>query len=115
MSDLTIREIFPKKLMYYMSENNKTRNDIVRDLGFKYSTIRDWEKGLTVPRMDKVELLANYFHCTTADLLQETEKPIAADDGLSENKRILMDLVKDVPDEKAGMILRVLQSMLEAD
>ena len=71
MDALSIREIFPKRLLHYMSEYGKTRNDLVRDLGFKYSTIRDWEKGLTIPRMDKVELLANYFNCNNSDLLEE--------------------------------------------
>ena len=71
MDALSIREIFPKRLLHYMSEYGKTRNDLVRDLGFKYSTIRDWEKGLTIPRMDKVEILANYFNCSNADLLEE--------------------------------------------
>lgn len=70
MNDLTVREIFPKRLLYYMSEYGKSRNDLVRDLGFKYSTIRDWEKGITIPRMDKVEILANYFNCNNSDLLE---------------------------------------------
>lgn len=111
MSDLSIREIFPKKLMYYMSENNKSRNDLVRDLGFKYSTVRDWEKGLTVPRMDKVEMLANYFHCTTADLLEEKEKPTADDDGLSEDMRKLIDRIKKLPEDKVWMLLQVAESI----
>lgn len=75
MNTSSIRTIFPKRLAHYMSEYGKTRNDLVRDLGFKYSTIRDWEKGLTVPRMDKVELLANYFHCNNSDLLEEKMQP----------------------------------------
>ena len=70
MEALSIRETFPKRLLHYMTEYGKTRNDLVRDLDLKYSTIRDWEKGITVPRMDKVELLANYFHCKTSDLLE---------------------------------------------
>lgn len=71
MNTSSIRVIFPKRLLHYMSEYGKTRNDLVRDLGLKYSTIRDWEKGITVPRMDKVEMLANYFHCSNSDLLEE--------------------------------------------
>ena len=94
-----------------MSENNKSRNDIVRDLGFKYSTVRDWEKGMTVPRMDKVELLANYFHCTTADLLEEKEKPTAADDGLSEDMRKLIERIKKLPADKVQMLLQVAESI----
>lgn len=116
MEELSIREIFPKKLLYYMRENGKSRNDIVRDLGFKYSTIRDWEKGITVPRMDKVEMLANYFHCSNSDLLEEKkEKSTAADDGLSENVRKLIEFAKSVPEDKAEMILQVMKTIVEAD
>ena len=68
MEELSVREIFPKRLVYYMTVNGKTRNDLVRDLGLKYSTVRDWEKGITIPRMGKVELLANYFNCKKSDL-----------------------------------------------
>ena len=94
MTDLSIREIFPKKLLHYMKESGKTRRDIEHDLGFSYSTIRDWEKGLTVPRMDKIELLANYFNCKNSDLLEnKKEKPTAADDGLSAKQKEVMELL----------------------
>ena len=106
MDELSIREIFPKKLLYFMKLNGKMRNDLVRDLGFKYSTIRDWEKGLTVPRMDKVEMLANYFGCTPSDLLQEKEKPTGENTdepfaNLSEEARkFLVVFEKLTPDQK---------------
>lgn len=115
MDELTIRDVFPKRLAFYMSENNKSRNDLVRDLGFKYSTVRDWEKGLTVPRMDKVEMLANYFGCSNADLLEEKQKPIDEDDEFSANMRKLIDFAKTVPEDKAAMILQVMKSIVEAD
>lgn len=116
MEELSIREIFPKKLLYYMREYGKSRNDLVRDLGFKYSTIRDWEKGITIPRMDKVEMLANYFGCSNADLLEpQKEKSTADDDGLSENIRLLIEFAKSVPEDKAAMILQVMKTIAEAD
>lgn len=116
MEELTIREIFPQRLLHYMRENGKSRNDLVRDLGFKYSTVRDWEKGITVPRMDKVEMLANYFRCSNSDLLEDKkEKPTAADDGLSEDMRKLIEFAKSVPEDKAAMILQVMKTIAEAD
>lgn len=115
MDDMTIRRTFPKRLDYYMKLNGKTRNDLVRDLGFNYSTVRDWVKGITVPRMDKVEMLANYFDCTTGDLLEEKEKPTVQDDGLSENKRRLIEFARSVPEDKAEMILQVMKTIVEAD
>lgn len=115
MDDITIRRTFPKRLDYYMKLNRKSRNDLVRDLGFNYSTVRDWVKGITVPRMDKVEMLANYFGCTTGDLLEEKEKPTVNDDGLSENQRKLIEFAKTVPEDKAEMILQVMRTIVEAD
>jgi transcriptional regulator with XRE-family HTH domain len=90
MEDLTIRQIFPQRLLHYMRENGKSRNDLVNDLGFKYSTVRDWEKGITVPRMDKVELLANYFHCSNADLL---EMRVATEED-KKNSDAIVDITK---------------------
>ena len=111
MDELTIREIFARRLAYYMNEYRKTRNDLVNDLGFKYSTVRDWEKGITVPRMDKVEMLANYFHCSNADLLEEKEKPTADNDGLSRDMIELIDCIKKLPEDKVQMLLQVARSI----
>lgn len=116
MDSETIRKVFPQKLKYYMALNQKSRSDLVHDLKFKYSTVRDWEKGLTVPRMDRVEALANYFGCSNSDLLEnKKEQPTATDDGLSDNQLKLIEFAKTVPEDKAEMILRVMKSIVEAD
>lgn len=112
MEKMSIREILPERLRYYMTENGKTRNDLVRDLGLKYTTIRDWEKGKTVPRMDKVELLANYFRCTTSDLLEDKKKPAAESDELSETKRELLEIVSNLSESEAAVYLAALKSTL---
>ena len=110
MNSLSIREAFPLRLKYYMNETGKTRNDIVRDLGFKYTTIRDWEKGLTVPRMDKVELLAAYFNCTNSDLLEIKEEPAIENDELSAVKMQLVEWIRNMPETEAVGILAALNS-----
>ena len=111
MNSLSIREAFPIRLKYYMNETGKTRNDLVRDLGFKYTTIRDWEKGLTVPRMDKVELLAAYFNCTNSDLLEIKKEPVVNDE-LSATKQELLDFVSELSESEAAVLLASLKSML---
>lgn len=111
MDELSIRETFPIRLKYYMGQNGKTRNDIVNDLGFKYSTIRDWEKGITVPRMDKVEALAVYFNCSASDLLEAKKEP-AISDGLSNTKQELLDFVSGLSDTEAAVLLASLKSAL---
>lgn len=111
MDAKSIRETFPMRLKHYMSEAGKSRNDLVRDLGLKYTTVRDWEKGITIPRMDKVELLAAYFGCTTSDLLETKKEPVIAD-GLSNTKRELLDFVSDLSESEAAVLLASLKSTL---
>ena len=70
MSDLGNKEIFSKNLKYYMTINNKTRNDICNDLGFKYTTFTEWYNGNIYPRIDTIETLANYFRIEKSDLIE---------------------------------------------
>ena len=74
MSDLGNKEIFAKNLNYYMNINNKTRMDVARDLEQPYTTVVSWCKGEFYPRIDKIQLLANYFGIQKSDLVENKEK-----------------------------------------
>lgn len=113
------KSVFAGNLQKYMDLNGKTRRDLCDALGFSYYTVTDWVKGRKYPRMDKVELLASYFGIQKSDLIEEsgseeTKKPVF-DDGLTENQRKLIDFARTVPEGKAEMILKVIQSIVEAD
>ena len=73
MSDLGNKEIFSKNLKYYMALNNKDRNDICHDLKFPYTTFAEWYNGNIYPRIDKIEMLANYFNIKKSDLIEKHE------------------------------------------
>ena len=68
------KKIMAKNIQYYMDLYNKTRNDICQDLGIKYTTSTDWIKANTYPRIDKIELMANYFNIEKSDLIEEHNK-----------------------------------------
>lgn len=70
MSDLGNKEIMAKNITYYMDLHNKTRNDMCKALGVKYTTFTDWVKGNSYPRIDKIELMANYFGIEKSDLVE---------------------------------------------
>lgn len=65
------KTIFASNLQKYMDLNGKTRRDVCDALGFSYYTFTDWVKGKKYPRMDKVEMLANYFGIQKSDLIEE--------------------------------------------
>lgn len=71
MSNLGNKQIMAKNILYYMNKYQKTRNEMCDALGVKYTTFTDWVKGNSYPRIDKIELMANYFGISKADLVEE--------------------------------------------
>lgn len=71
MSSLGNKEIMARNIKRLMSLKGKDRNDICKDLGFKYTTFTDWINANTYPRIDKIELMANYFGVSKAELVEE--------------------------------------------
>ena len=51
----------------------KSQIDLINDLGLNKSAVSTWCNGTRLPRMDKVNLLANYFHCNRSDLIEEKD------------------------------------------
>lgn len=83
MSDLGNKKVFSKNLRKYMNLYQKSRNDICKDLGFAYTTFTSWETGVNYPRIDKIEMIADYFHIEKSDLIEDkTDKPSSPAKGI---------------------------------
>ena len=82
MSSLGNKEIMAKNIQYYMELYGKTRQEVCDSLGVKYTTFTDWVKGNSYPRIDKIELMANYFGISKADLVEDRSKKSTPRKGL---------------------------------
>lgn len=60
-----------QNIVRLMEQNDVDRNKLSNDLNISYTTIRDWVKGITYPRIDKIEMLANYFGVSKSDLVEK--------------------------------------------
>ncbi len=70
MSDLGNKAVMAHNIQYYMELHGKTRSEMCEALGVKYTTFTDWVKGNSYPRIDKIELMANYFGIKKSDLVE---------------------------------------------
>lgn len=71
------RNIFSRNIKRYMNLRNVSQSDLSRDLGINSSTISDWVNAKKYPRMDKVQLLADYLNILKSDLVEErTSTPL---------------------------------------
>ena len=110
------KEVFAQNLRYYMESRGKSQKELSEIVGVSAPTVNDWLKAKKYPRIDKIEIMANYFGILKSDLIEEKEKPtIPEDDGLSEKRKALIEFAKSVPEEKADLILKVIQSIVESD
>ena len=115
------KKIFAKNLNYYMTTNNKTQSDLVTDLNLTASTVSDWANGMKYPRVDKMQLLADYFGILKSDLTEEHETSKMTDDielqeYLEELKnrselRMLFSLTKGATKEDVEKAVRIIEAL----
>lgn len=65
------KKVMAYNIKKYMEINHVTATDVCNVLHIKHNTFSDWVNGKTYPRIDKIELLANYFGISKADLVEQ--------------------------------------------
>ncbi|HAR88907.1 MAG TPA: XRE family transcriptional regulator [Ruminococcaceae bacterium] len=108
-----------------MNINNKKQADLVTELGLKTSTVSDWVNGKKYPRVDKMQLLADYFGILKSDLTEEHDTSKLTDDielqeYLEELKnrsemRMLFSLAKGATKEDVEKAVKIIEALKEDD
>lgn len=129
MSGLGNKEIMAKNIQYYMDKYQKTRQDMCEALGVKYTTFTDWVKGNSYPRIDKIELMANYFGISKSDLVEEKSpdadnapyylndetREIAQEVFENPELRSLFHVARDIPPERLRAHIDFMKSLKEQE
>lgn len=71
MTALGNKQVLSKNLNNLMQSKGVDRNELCTALNLKYSTLSEWCSGKKYPRIDKIELLANYFNVPKSALIEE--------------------------------------------
>ena len=101
------KTIFARNLNYYLAKNGENQIDIVRFLGVSKSTVSAYCSGSQVPRIDKIELLAQHFGIEKSDLIEE--KQPSENGGLSEDEVILLQAYRALPEHEKQNVLSLLR------
>ena len=113
MSSLGNKEVFAKNLIYYIEKHGKEQKEVADAIGVAPSTFNAWVKAKKYPRIDKIEMLANYFGILKSDLIEErepsdTHNTISITDGEQE----LLDLFRLIPESQQKMVLQMIRAAL---
>lgn len=89
------KNIFANNLKKYMALNGKSRREVCEALGFSYYTFSDWVNGKKYPRMDKVEMLANYFGVLKSDLIEDKSVQDHIEESPKEMAQLHFEMIMD--------------------
>lgn len=93
MSNLGNKQIIAKNIKKLMKLNKVTQTDICNALNFKASTFLDWVNAKTYPRIDKIEMLANYFGVEKSDLIEDSSVVNAQFDNLYKIDKVKLPML----------------------
>ena len=71
MSNIGNKATFSKNLKYYIEQSGQDRRTLAKLWGFPYSTVTEWINGNKYPRIDRIEVMAEYFGILKSDLIEE--------------------------------------------
>lgn len=70
MSDLGNKDIMAKNIKYYLDRKGITGKDLAFAINVPPSTLYSWLQAASYPRIDKIEMMANYFGVSKAALVE---------------------------------------------
>lgn len=82
MSTLGNKEVMAQNIRNLMNQNGVKPKDVCDTLKIPMPTFSDWINAKTYPRIDKIELLANYFGVNKSDLVEEQNVSGSADSNI---------------------------------
>lgn len=91
MSNLGNKKTMAENLKRFIEASGKERKQICEDLGFPLSTFNEWVNGRKYPRIDKIEMMANYFGILKSDLIEDKDFRESPDDMAILAAQILRD------------------------
>jgi transcriptional regulator with XRE-family HTH domain len=104
------REIFARNLKRYVDQSGKQQKEIAKEISISAGTFNDWMRARVYPRMDKIQLLAEYFGISKSDLIDEWDS--SAEEALKRDQEVL-ELFHKVPEEKREFVLSLIQSLID--
>lgn len=123
MSNLGNKETIAKNIRRYMESRGVTSRQVCDELGFKYNSFSDWINAKYYPRIDKIEMLANYFGCEKSDLIEEP-KPYYTSDYAADlaqfakdnpQYQVLFDASRNVKPEDIEKVMQMITIMTGSD
>ena len=115
MSNLGNKEILAKNLAFYVERSGRDQKEIAEVVGVAPSTFNEWMKAKKYPRIDKIEMLANYFGILKSDLIEQVSENeySPSEQPLTEGEKEMLALFRLIPEDRQPEALEMLRVALK--
>ncbi|HFU4222065.1 TPA: helix-turn-helix transcriptional regulator [Streptococcus suis] len=72
------KQIMAENIKFLLNKKGLNPRQMAMALDFKYTTVNDWVNAKSYPRIDKIEIMANYFGVNKSDLIEEKNRPTSS-------------------------------------
>ena len=105
------------KITEIMEEKGFNQKDLTDYLGIHKNVYTGWKSGRIKSYKKYLPQIAAFLDVSVDYLLgmEEKKEKTTQEDGLTESQRKLIAFAKSVPDDKVDLVLKVMQSIVEAD
>ena len=111
MRDIGNKPVMAANIRRYMEEKGINAKELSNAIKVPYTTVLSWIKAEYYPRIDKIEMMSDYFGCLKSDLIEDkTKQPV--ENELSEVKQALISLIEELSESEAAVLLASLKSGL---
>ena len=107
MTSIGNKQILASNLRRFVDRSGKSQKEIAETIGVAPTTFNDWMKAKKYPRIDKVELLANYFGIQKSDLIEEK----LSDEKEKDNDTLAGIIVRMRTDERFRAVVETIYNM----
>lgn len=107
-----MRKKFQTNLKQIMALKGKSQSDIVKALNFKQSTVSDWLNGKKYPRMDKVQMLANYFNVDIIELVDNQSNDAIT---FTITEKALIKNYRQLSEQNQQVVITMIDSLLAVE
>ena len=107
MRNLGNKPVMAANINYYMNLKGINAKELSKALKVPYTTVLSWKKAEYYPRIDKIEMMADYFGVLKSDLIEDKSgQPTQGK--LSAKKREFIQRVENMSDAQLERLEQIL-------
>lgn len=99
MTDFEQKRIFSSNLTRLLETRKLTQREVAESIGVSAQTFNTWYRGIAIPRMDKIQRLADYFHVEKSALIDPLDSSASHADILTASEQALLKKYRKLDDD----------------